>query len=114
DLVRNYRGDVWGHNGPGVITRVLKEACSTSEASKMSAATCNGFAVYGPRLFYPIEWQRGKAYFEVGELPTPDAYVYHIWNHVTQNCRAVNGSLYEVLVKKYCPTVYRIYREDFE
>ncbi|CAG9785959.1 unnamed protein product [Diatraea saccharalis] len=106
DIIRNYRGDVWGHNGPGVITRVLKEMCSTADATKMSAATCNGFEVYSPNFFYPIDWQRAKIYFEPGVLPTKDAYAYHFWNHITQHYKMEKGSSYEILAKKYCPTVF--------
>lgn len=29
DLKTNFRGDVWGNNGPGVITRTLQKLCAT-------------------------------------------------------------------------------------
>lgn len=29
DLRKNFRGDNWGNNGPGVITRVLQKLCGT-------------------------------------------------------------------------------------
>lgn len=29
DLKTNFRGDVWGNNGPGVITRTLQKICAT-------------------------------------------------------------------------------------
>lgn len=28
DLMRNFRGNVWGNNGPGVITRTLRKFCA--------------------------------------------------------------------------------------
>ena len=28
DLVDNFRGDLWGNNGPGLITRVLRNVCN--------------------------------------------------------------------------------------
>ncbi|KAG5334749.1 A4GAT galactosyltransferase, partial [Acromyrmex charruanus] len=30
DLRKNFRGDVWGNNGPGVITRTLQKLCATT------------------------------------------------------------------------------------
>ncbi|XP_026299591.1 lactosylceramide 4-alpha-galactosyltransferase isoform X4 [Apis mellifera] len=29
EIRNNFRGDLWNHNGPGVITRILKKICST-------------------------------------------------------------------------------------
>jgi hypothetical protein len=46
--MNNYRGDDWGNNGPGVITRILKNRCYTTTPVKMSAATCKG------KRYYPI------------------------------------------------------------
>ncbi|KAL4704444.1 hypothetical protein ACJJTC_014376 [Scirpophaga incertulas] len=113
DIKRNYRGDVWGHNGPGVITRVLKKICSSGDVSKMSAVTCKGFEVYGPEYFYPVEWQRALVYFEPGELSNTGSYGYHVWNHFTQHFRVVNGSPFDSLARKYCPIVYKVYSKDF-
>lgn len=33
DLKKNFRGDVWGNNGPGVITRALQKLCATTYVS---------------------------------------------------------------------------------
>lgn len=33
DMRANFRGDVWGNNGPGVITRTLQKLCSTKYVS---------------------------------------------------------------------------------
>ena len=33
DLMRNFRGDIWGNNGPGVITRTLQKFCTTRYVS---------------------------------------------------------------------------------
>lgn len=34
DLIKNFRGNVWGNNGPGVITRTLKKICNVEFVSK--------------------------------------------------------------------------------
>lgn len=33
DMKTNFRGDIWGNNGPGVITRTLQNICSTKYVS---------------------------------------------------------------------------------
>jgi lactosylceramide 4-alpha-galactosyltransferase len=33
ELRTNFRGDIWIHNGPGLITRVLLEKCNCSSVS---------------------------------------------------------------------------------
>lgn len=33
DVRANFRGDIWGNNGPGVITRTLQKLCSTKYVS---------------------------------------------------------------------------------
>lgn len=33
DLKKNFRGDIWGNNGPGVITRTLQKICATKYVS---------------------------------------------------------------------------------
>lgn len=33
EIRSNFRGDIWNHNGPGVITRILKKICSTEKVS---------------------------------------------------------------------------------
>ena len=35
DLKRNFRGNVWGNNGPGVITRILQKLCATQYVSQI-------------------------------------------------------------------------------
>lgn len=34
DLKKNFRGDIWGNNGPGVITRTLQKICATKYVKK--------------------------------------------------------------------------------
>lgn len=36
DLKKNFRGNDWGNNGPGVITRILQKICSTKYVSTYS------------------------------------------------------------------------------
>lgn len=42
DIGSSFRWDSWTYNGPGAITRVLRNVCSTLEVTRMNAETCNG------------------------------------------------------------------------
>ncbi|XP_068631716.1 lactosylceramide 4-alpha-galactosyltransferase-like [Battus philenor] len=113
EIQTTYRGDLWGYNGPGVITRVLKRLCSTTDVTLMSSDLCGGFEVYGPELFYPIKWENARDYFKRGQLINKGAYVYHVWNHLTANLVADHDSPYATLARQFCPTTYEMYGERF-
>jgi hypothetical protein len=34
ELRTNFRGNIWGHNGPGLITRVLLKMCNSANVSR--------------------------------------------------------------------------------
>jgi len=40
DLKKNFRGDLWGNNGPGVITRTLQKFCGTKYVSLLIYYIC--------------------------------------------------------------------------
>ncbi|XP_013172035.1 PREDICTED: lactosylceramide 4-alpha-galactosyltransferase-like isoform X2 [Papilio xuthus] len=113
DLQNNFRHDLWSHNGPGVITRVLKMRCNTTDITLMNSKICQGFEVYGPELFYPINWQNGRKYFEPGILENKDAYIYHVWSHMTRNRRPDSNSPYSQLARTFCPFTYTLYGDQF-
>ncbi|XP_075973926.1 lactosylceramide 4-alpha-galactosyltransferase-like [Anticarsia gemmatalis] len=113
DLKENYRGDIWSHNGPGVITRVLYKLCNANTVSEMSASTCQGFGVYGPELFYPVLWKYAYFYFLDMELPVNHPYSYHVWNKITSSFVVGKDTAYARLAQKYCPTIYYAYGDDF-
>ncbi|GBP56166.1 Lactosylceramide 4-alpha-galactosyltransferase [Eumeta japonica] len=112
ELARNFRGDIWAHNGPGVITRVLQERCNVS-TSKMSAEYCDGFEVYGPKLLLPVRWQDWKVYFEPGELDSPETILHHIWNRISSHRTVPADSPYAKLAREFCPTTYNAYKDVF-
>lgn len=113
DFELNYRGDVWGNNGPGVITRVLKDICSTTSVTEMAAEKCQGFEVFSPKLFYPISWMDAEDYFKATQPNVDDPYVYHVWNKLTHNMVVGKNAFYSRLAAKYCPSIYKLYGDSF-
>ncbi|OCT78904.1 alpha-1,4-N-acetylglucosaminyltransferase [Xenopus laevis] len=111
DFVLNYRGDIWGYQGPGLFTRVLKPLCAT-DLKVEEDIICGNISCLNPERIYPIPYQNWREYFEVWkELPSfNNSYGVHLWNYMNrdENKSVVPGSntLVDRLYKQYCPTVY--------
>ncbi|XP_031353901.1 lactosylceramide 4-alpha-galactosyltransferase-like isoform X2 [Photinus pyralis] len=120
DLRRNFRGKDWGYNGPGVITRLLKNLCGVKKAKDMLKKDCRGFKVYPPEAFYPVEWWNWKMYFDSKYNEkmlniTRNSYVIHVWNKHSVNTKIkINSEVpYSIFAKKYCPKVFAECEEYF-
>ncbi|XP_013146958.1 PREDICTED: lactosylceramide 4-alpha-galactosyltransferase-like [Papilio polytes] len=113
EIQRDFRYDLWSYNGPGVLTRVLKARCNTTDVTRMNTTICQGFEVYGPELFYPIKWENSNEYFKARILENKDAYVYHVWNHLTKNRTPDKDSPYAHLARTFCPSTYTLYGDRF-
>jgi len=64
DLRKNFRGDVWGNNGPGVITRTLQKLCATTYVSIVDIEKRSGTTIIG--IIYLIMSERFT--FQLNEL----------------------------------------------
>ncbi|XP_014299405.2 lactosylceramide 4-alpha-galactosyltransferase [Microplitis demolitor] len=113
DLKKNFRGDIWGNNGPGVITRTLQKICATKYARDMTSKRCHGFTVYPPSAFYPIHYKMWKQYFESKNKTQvlkviENAYAIHVWNKLSHSEIINVGSdvPYATIASQYCPQVY--------
>ncbi|PZC77736.1 lactosylceramide 4-alpha-galactosyltransferase [Helicoverpa armigera] len=114
EVKTTYRPDIWIHNGPGAITRVLHKLCDTPNLEDWSANTCQGLEVYGPEYFYPLHYSRKDEYFKTGELHNVDnAYTHHFWNKLTFNMEIEKDSPYAKMAQEHCPTIYEMYGEEF-
>ncbi|XP_035733681.1 lactosylceramide 4-alpha-galactosyltransferase-like [Vespa mandarinia] len=113
DLKKNFRGNDWGNNGPGVITRILQKICSTKYTRDMSVSRCHGFKVFSPSAFYPIHYKKWTKYFEEKNINSTmeilkQARVIHVWNKLSKSKKIhVNSNVpYVVIARKYCPKVF--------
>ncbi|XP_043266578.1 lactosylceramide 4-alpha-galactosyltransferase-like isoform X2 [Venturia canescens] len=114
DLKTNFRGDVWGNNGPGVITRTLQKICAIKYAKDMTKSRCHGFTVFSPSAFYPIEYKKWKQYFEKDNKNETmkkinKAKAIHVWNQFStkESVKIGSGVPYDIVAKNYCPKVYK-------
>lgn len=113
DLKRNFKGNVWGNNGPGVITRILQKLCDTKYARDMTPIRCNGFKVFPPSAFYPIGYKNWTKYFETSDINETmeiikNSKAIHVWNKFSHERQIKVGSQvpYSIIAQKYCPKVY--------
>ncbi|XP_054281603.1 lactosylceramide 4-alpha-galactosyltransferase-like [Macrosteles quadrilineatus] len=112
-LRRDFRGYDWGHNGPGIITNVLQDACQTNNVIKMTPDRCKGFTVFPPRAFYPIPWRQWQLYFNSTRSTETlrkvlGSYAIHVWNKFSSSANVTVGSNqpYGVVASQFCPRVY--------
>lgn len=121
DVDENFDGEVWGRNGPELITRVLQNLCKTKETSKMVAMkSCEGFHVLEKSFCYPITGVSWAKYFDesfANEAMTKlnDSLVVHFWNNLSKkSLLSVNSNAaYVQLAKQFCPKVIAACGEYF-
>uniref|UniRef100_A0ABD2WQ84 Alpha-1,4-N-acetylglucosaminyltransferase n=2 Tax=Trichogramma TaxID=7490 RepID=A0ABD2WQ84_9HYME len=113
DLMRNFRGDLWGNNGPGVITRTLQKFCSVKYAKDMTSKRCNGFKVFPPSVFYPIFYKDWRRYFQTEDFNATmklinSARAIHLWNKLSFAEKVYHNSKvpYAIIAEKYCPHTF--------
>ncbi|KAM4042598.1 alpha-1,4-N-acetylglucosaminyltransferase-like isoform 2-T7 [Anomaloglossus baeobatrachus] len=111
NFVQNYRGEVWGHQGPGVFTRVVSKHCGVPQFTSKDHIKCANVLYFHPERFYPILYPSWKKYFEVWKnLPTfNNSYALHLWNFMNKEGKSMlvgSNTLVEHLYKQYCPSTY--------
>ncbi|GAB5576812.1 alpha-1 [Prionailurus iriomotensis] len=88
NFVEHYNSDIWGNQGPSLMTRMLRLWCKLRDFQ---------------------EWRR---YYEVWDkdLSFNDSYALHLWNYMNNEGRTVvrgSNTLVENLCRKHCPRTYR-------
>ncbi|NWV81039.1 A4GAT galactosyltransferase, partial [Dasyornis broadbenti] len=116
DFVQNYNGWVWGHQGPGLLTRVFKKWSSIRTIRSMS---CKGVSALAPETVYPIPWQDWKKLFEaVSALELQqllkNTYAVHIWNKLSHGTKLEipSQALLAQLYSHFCPATYAKMKQD--
>ncbi|KAM9315810.1 alpha-1,4-N-acetylglucosaminyltransferase-like [Gastrophryne carolinensis] len=118
NFVTEYKGEKWGHQGPGVFTRVVKKLCGEMTFMSNVDKKCANISYLHPHRFYPIFYASWELYFEVWNQPPDfsDSYALHLWNFKNKNGLSMipgSNTLVEQLYKKHCPvTYYTILRNE--
>ncbi|XP_043938258.1 alpha-1,4-N-acetylglucosaminyltransferase-like, partial [Protopterus annectens] len=114
DFVLHYNGNIWGYQGPNLITRMIRQSCPLPLYIKVQDFRCDArnLTFLHPSRFYPIHWSVWQKYFEVWkEIPTfEDSYGLHLYNYMNHKAKkqivAGSNTLAENLFIKYCPSTY--------
>ncbi|XP_068089374.1 alpha-1,4-N-acetylglucosaminyltransferase-like [Hyperolius riggenbachi] len=112
DFVLDYHGEIWGYQGPILLTRVGYRLWGFSGNGEKDIV-CGSITCLKIQRFFPLSFPSWKHYFEVWEKePTfADSYGLHLWNFMNhKEHRAVvygSNTLIEHLFQKYCPSSHR-------
>ncbi|XP_030556651.1 lactosylceramide 4-alpha-galactosyltransferase-like isoform X2 [Drosophila novamexicana] len=121
DFQQQFDGDAWGHNGPGVITRVAQRICGTTNMSLMleDRTRCQGFKVFNHTAFYAVSYTDWRHFFQPQYLQqtlarTKNSYLVHVWNQVSKVFHIKVGSrtAYGKYAEKNCPRAYAAAAKD--
>ncbi|XP_034474390.1 lactosylceramide 4-alpha-galactosyltransferase-like [Drosophila innubila] len=113
EFQRNFDGSDWGHNGPGVITRVAQRICATKNITMMlkDRKRCLGFQVFERNAFYAVPWVNWRHFFEPQFLKetlekTKDSFLIHVWNKHSYQHPVTVDSAYGKIAAQNCPRSY--------
>lgn len=108
-----FRSDVWGQNGPILMSHVLQRWCGVKELAKLNYITCRGFNVFPFSSFYPVYYNEWKDLFA---QPAPynlwDAKWFnelvigvHTWNNLNAKQSIIKSSsqVYAQMARFHCP-----------
>ncbi|XP_032989031.1 alpha-1,4-N-acetylglucosaminyltransferase [Rhinolophus ferrumequinum] len=112
NFVEHYNSDIWGNQGPNLMTRMLRVWCKLKDFQEVSDLKCLNLSFLHPQRFYPISYPEWKRYYEVWDTDPSfnDSYALHLWNYMNQEGRAVvrgSNTLVENLYRQHCPRTYR-------
>ncbi|XP_069685756.1 lactosylceramide 4-alpha-galactosyltransferase-like [Periplaneta americana] len=120
EILTNFRGDRWTHNGPNLVSRVLKEVCDTTKIPEMSAERCQGLEVLSEQHFVPLQYLKWRRMFvSTDYIRTLDgmkhSYGVHLWNSLSRHVPLVLNSKtpYELLAHNFCPLVFSHISDHF-
>ncbi|KAG0730279.1 Lactosylceramide 4-alpha-galactosyltransferase [Chionoecetes opilio] len=107
----HFDGQVWGANGPELLTQVLVDRCGL-ELPSGRTPKCPDVSVLPPRAFYPVPWWEWKRYVtddpELSSdlLSDPQVMVLHVWNLHTRHAlvRLASHMPYARAAHAHCPT----------
>ncbi|KAM8715969.1 hypothetical protein ACLKA7_002930 [Drosophila subpalustris] len=121
DYQKNYNGKVYVSNGPSLITRVIRNYCkATTKELLDDPKRCQGFKVFNPNAFFPLEWPQWRHFIEPKFLNdtlarTKDSYLIHLWNKASFQTLFKVGSnnVYGKYAELHCPKTYAAAGEYF-
>ncbi|KAL7297980.1 hypothetical protein TKK_0008992 [Trichogramma kaykai] len=119
ELMKDFRGDLWTHNGPDIVTKVIQKQCNLESVARMiNSPSCKGFQVFHPSVFYPIPYQEWERYFHDdldGQILKliGKSKIIHVWNKLSKREPVTDKSPYSTVAKQFCPRVFEKCKSRF-
>lgn len=105
EFARTFNGNVWGYNGPYLVSRVAKAVEGSNEYN---------FTVMRPSAFYPVNWIEIEKFFKVPKTVKESKWVkvkllqmqrrsygLHLWNKFSRKFEIEQGSAMWSLVSDH-------------
>ena len=114
ELKDNFRGDIWGYNGPQLATRVLEKWCGRDKIiGKYEGFVCKGIEILPISAFYAVPWIDWKLFFieekseEIVKKLIESSYVMHVWNRFSAKTPVHLSSKepYAIIASNHCSMV---------
>lgn len=110
------RKDIWGHNGPLLLTRVMMKWCSVDHVREMDTSACYAFGILPPSAFYPVNWLDWERYFlEQDILWDNETIGIHVWNKKSADTGVFKNSsqLYTKIARSRCSSIFAVAPDVF-
>lgn len=119
DLAENFNGDVWGANGPHIITKLASKLCG-GDVKDFFGKWCSHFHIYTVDVFYAVPFLSWQDFFDNNQLDniknkTKDSYIIHLWNKLSfeRKIPVYDDVPYLDFARKFCPGTVRYLEEYF-
>uniref|UniRef100_A0A8D8LHY0 Lactosylceramide 4-alpha-galactosyltransferase n=1 Tax=Cacopsylla melanoneura TaxID=428564 RepID=A0A8D8LHY0_9HEMI len=119
ELRSHFKATEWGANGPGVLTRLLKNECEYQSYSE-TLTRCKNFTIYPPSYFYPIHWPHWADYFNETAAAAvmtklEPSLAVHVWNSFAKQTpvQLKSEQPYAQLARRFCPRISDLAGDTF-
>ncbi|CRL04650.1 CLUMA_CG017714, isoform A [Clunio marinus] len=114
DFMESYDGRRWGHNGPNLVTRVLKTFCEFPNVFPEEKFNCSGVTILPKKMCSEIFYKEVKQLFSedpevlentLGRLE--DSHLIHLYNLFSRGLKVKTNSKTAIIeiAKDQCPIV---------
>ncbi|KAM5314435.1 LOW QUALITY PROTEIN: alpha-1,4-N-acetylglucosaminyltransferase-like [Glossophaga mutica] len=107
-FAEHYNSHIWGHQGPNLMTRMLRLWCKLEDFQEVSDLRCSNLSFLHPQRLDPFCY-RLRHYYKVWDTDPSfnDTYALHLCNYMNQEGRDVSNTLAESLYCQHCPMPFR-------
>ncbi|KAJ3069642.1 Lactosylceramide 4-alpha-galactosyltransferase [Podochytrium sp. JEL0797] len=114
-FVKDFKGYMWGHNGPELVTRTFNATCNPPHPNEI----CTGLHLSPTARFFPVKFGERAWLFDEWTQKcallrdiADNSVGLHWWNKRTQGTLISNATTVAVILRNACPVVFEAFREE--